>query len=79
MSAKRVVLDCRSKPEVNCSLAMSGSEEEVLDVAEYHVTAKHGFKKDPGLREQLKSYLKPESGLGERVMSFLRKEPVVSR
>ena len=79
METKRVVLDCRSKPEAGCSLAISGSEEEVLDAAEYHVTTKHGFKKDPGLREQLKSFLKTESGLGERVRSFLKKETVSSR
>ena len=57
----RVTLDCRQKPEANCSLAISGTEEEVLDIGEYHVTSKHGFKSEPGLRDQLRSYLKHES------------------
>lgn len=64
-SKDRVTLDCREKPEAQgCSLTMSGTENEVLDVAEYHVTTKHGFKKEPGLREQLRSFLKHESYAG---------------
>ncbi|MFI5361042.1 MAG: DUF1059 domain-containing protein [Elusimicrobiota bacterium] len=61
MDTRRVVLDCRSKPEANCSLTIAGTEAEVLDVAEYHVTSKHGMKKEPALREQLKGFLKEEA------------------
>lgn len=60
-SKDRVVMDCRQKPEANCSLLISGTEPEVLELAEYHVTTKHGFKKEPGLRDQLRSFLKRES------------------
>jgi hypothetical protein len=60
-SKERVVLDCREKPEANCSLTISGTESEVLDIAEYHVTTKHGFKRESGLREQLRSMFKRES------------------
>ena len=61
-SKDRVTLDCRNKPEAQgCTLTMSGTENEVLDLAEYHVTTKHGFKKEPGLRNQLRSFLKHES------------------
>lgn len=57
----RVIMDCRGKPEAQgCSLTISGTENEVLELAEYHATTKHGFKKEPGLREQLRSYLKRE-------------------
>ena len=61
MNEKRVVLDCRSKPEAKCSLTIAGTEAEVLDVAEYHVSTKHGMKKEPGLRAQLKGFLKEEA------------------
>jgi len=57
----RVTMDCRTKPDANCSLLISGTEPEVLELAEYHVTTKHGFKKDAGLRDQLRSLLKRES------------------
>jgi hypothetical protein len=58
---KRVVLDCRSKPESKCSLMISGTEDEVLEIGEQHVIAKHGMKKEPGLRDTLKGYLKEEA------------------
>ena len=58
--SRRVVLDCRTKPEAKCSLAISGTEAEVLEIAEYHVTSKHGMKKEPALRETLKGLLKEE-------------------
>jgi hypothetical protein len=61
MENRRVVLDCRNKSDANCSLAISGTETEVLDLAEYHASTKHGMKKEPGLREQLKGFLKEES------------------
>jgi hypothetical protein len=61
-SKDRVTLDCRNKPEAQgCSLTMSGTEEEVLDIAELHATTKHGFKKEPGLRDKLRSFLKHEA------------------
>jgi hypothetical protein len=61
-SKDRVTLDCRNKPEAQgCSLTMSGTEEEVLDIAEYHATTKHDFKKEPGLRDKLRSFLKHEA------------------
>lgn len=57
----RVVLDCRKSPEGNCSLAISGTEEEVLEIGELHATTKHGFKKTPELKNQLRGYLKTEA------------------
>lgn len=60
-SKKRVVMDCRQNPRGRCTLTIAGSEEEVLDVGEYHMTMKHGFKKEPELRKQLRGFLKEES------------------
>ena len=59
---KRVVMDCRQNPKTGCTLTISGTEAEVLDVGEYHVIKSHGFHKSPGLREQLKQFLKEGSG-----------------
>lgn len=64
MDQDRVTLDCREMPEAkkgNCTLAISGTESEVLEIAEYHATTKHGMNKDAGLREQLRSGLKREA------------------
>ncbi|MCR4296927.1 MAG: DUF1059 domain-containing protein [Elusimicrobia bacterium] len=58
---ERVTMDCRNMPEANCSLTVSGTEDEVLEIAEQHAISKHGYKNDPGLREQLRSSLKHES------------------
>lgn len=58
---ERVTMDCRSMPEAKCSLTVSGTEEEVLEIAQQHAISKHGYKDDPGLREQLRSSLKREA------------------
>jgi len=57
----RKVADCRLYPsESNCSLLISGTEEEVLETAIHHAITKHGHKGTPELREQLRSLLKDE-------------------
>lgn len=62
MAASRKSIDCRDYPsEKNCSLKMSGTEEEVLDAAVQHAVSAHGHEKSPGLRQQLKSMLKEET------------------
>ena len=62
MADRRVVLDCRGKPEAKgCTLTIAGTEQEVLDIAEIHAASKHGMKKDPALRETLKGFLKEEA------------------
>lgn len=58
---ERVTIDCRDHPEANCSLALTGTESEVLEAAELHAIAKHGFKKEPGLQDQLRSMIKREA------------------
>ena len=55
----RKVIDCRNYPsEKNCTLAISGTEEEVLNVAVRHAVQEHGHQDTPELRQQLKTLLK---------------------
>jgi len=61
MAAQRKFIDCRDYPsEKNCSLKISGAEEEVLDAAVQHATSVHGHANTPQLREQIKQMLKDE-------------------
>jgi len=57
-TSKRKVFDCRNYPsEHNCSISISGTEEEVLDEAIHHATTKHGIQNNSRLREQLRDML----------------------
>ncbi len=48
--SSRKSIDCRNYPsEKNCSLKISGTEEEVLDAALEHAASAHGHKKSPEL------------------------------
>jgi predicted small metal-binding protein len=58
MAAQRKSIDCRDYPsEKNCSLRISGAEEEVLDAAVLHAVAVHGHENTPELRDQIRSML----------------------
>ncbi len=58
---KRKVIDCRKYPsEINCTVTISGKEEEVLPLAVYHAVTSHGHKDTSELREQIKSMLEDE-------------------
>jgi predicted small metal-binding protein len=60
--AQRKSIDCRDYPsEKNCSLRISGTQQEVLDAAVQHAVSAHGHEKSPELRDQLKSMLKDSS------------------
>lgn len=60
---KRYVADCREFPsEMNCSLAISGREEEVLSAAVDHAVSAHGHERTSGLREQVRTMLKETVG-----------------
>jgi predicted small metal-binding protein len=62
MAAQRKSIDCRDYPSAkNCSLKISGTEEEVLDAAVQHAVSTHGHEETPELREQIKSMLKDEA------------------
>ena len=57
----RKVADCRQFPsEVNCTLTISGEEQEVIDAATMHAVAVHGETDTPEFREQLKHFLADE-------------------
>lgn len=59
MASNRKSIDCRNYPsEKNCTLKISGTEEEVLDAAVQHAVSVHGHENSPELRQQLKSMLK---------------------
>ena len=61
MAAKRKSIDCRDYPsEKNCSLKISGKEEEVVNAAVQHAVSTHGHEETPELRERIKSMLKDE-------------------
>jgi hypothetical protein len=55
----RKYIDCRDFPnEANCTLAISGTEQEVLDIAVLHAVTVHGHEDAPELREKLRGLLK---------------------
>ena len=57
----RKSIDCREFPsEKNCSLKISGTEEEVLAAAAQHAVSSHGHQDGPELREQLRAGLREE-------------------
>jgi predicted small metal-binding protein len=61
MAAQRKSIDCRDYPsENNCSLKISGTQEEVLDAAVHHAASVHGHENTPELRGQIKSMLKDD-------------------
>ena len=58
---QRKSIDCRDYPsDKDCSLKMSGTEDEVLDAATRHAADVHGHEHTPELREQLRSMLKDD-------------------
>lgn len=60
--AARKVVDCRLYPsENNCTLTITGTEEEVLKAAVEHAVSSHGHENTAELREQIKSLMKDES------------------
>jgi hypothetical protein len=61
MSEDRKLIDCRRFPaEKPCSIVISGTEDDVLDLAVLHATSVHGHQDTPELREQLRSMLEDE-------------------
>jgi len=57
----RKFIDCREFPsEKNCSLKISGTEDEVLDLAVLHASSFHGHENNAELREEIRKLLKDE-------------------
>jgi predicted small metal-binding protein len=64
MASNRKVIDCRWFPtDKPCDIAISGSEDEVLNIAVQHAVQSHGHQNTPELREQLRSMLRDESAV----------------
>jgi predicted small metal-binding protein len=57
----RMYLDCREMPsESGCDLAMSGSEEHLMEAAVTHAVTKHGHEDTPELRSGIREAMKSE-------------------
>ncbi|MCX4818988.1 DUF1059 domain-containing protein [Streptomyces sp. NBC_01142] len=57
----RKVADCRNSPSVmNCSLTISGEEEEVVRAASEHAVSVHGHTDDEELRTMVRASLEDE-------------------
>jgi len=57
----RKYIDCSEFPsDSNCTLKISGKEDEILPVAAQHAAAVHGHEDTPELRDQLRQMLKDE-------------------
>jgi hypothetical protein len=61
MAETRKVIDCRQFPsDKPCSIAISGTEEEVVSLAVLHAGTVHGHADSPELREQIRSMLQDD-------------------
>ncbi|MBF6044242.1 DUF1059 domain-containing protein [Streptosporangium nondiastaticum] len=57
----RKVADCRRFPsETDCSLTITGEEDEVIRAASEHAVSVHKHKDSPALREQIREMLEDE-------------------
>jgi len=57
----RKYIDCSEHPsDSNCTLKISGKEDEVLAAAGQHAAAVHGHEDTPESREELRKMLKDE-------------------
>lgn len=56
----RKIFDCREWPGP-CTLAMSGSEDEVMEAQLRHVVDAHGLTDSPAVRAQIRAALRDES------------------
>jgi predicted small metal-binding protein len=61
MSEKRYVADCRKFPsESNCTLTISGREDEVVRAAAEHAVSVHGHKDTAELRTEIRKIIEEE-------------------
>jgi predicted small metal-binding protein len=57
----RKYIDCSEYPsDSNCSLRLSGAEDEVLTAAVHHAVTVHGHEDSPETKEQIRGLLKEE-------------------
>jgi hypothetical protein len=66
MDETRKVIDCRRFPaEKPCSIVISGTEDDVLDLAVLHATSAHGHQDTAELRDKIRSMLQDEDATAE--------------
>jgi hypothetical protein len=66
-------MDCRTMPsENNCTVVISGEEDEVLELAAAHAVASHGHADGPELRDGLRAALRDEQGMQVESGSFVQ-------
>jgi predicted small metal-binding protein len=69
----RKTMDCRSMPsEKNCTVMITGEEDEVLEVAVAHAVSAHGHTDGPELRDGLRAALRNEGALDLEEGAFLQ-------
>ena len=57
----RKFIDCSEYPsDKNCTLKISGTEDEVMEAATAHAVASHGHQDTPEFRDELRGLLKDE-------------------
>lgn len=57
----RYTIDCRDYPsDVNCTLAMTGEHDELIEAQVHHLVAVHGHADTPDLLATLEGVLRPE-------------------
>jgi hypothetical protein len=62
MAGTRKVIDCRRFPaEKPCSITISGTEDEVLELAVLHAGTVHGHNDTPEFRQQLRTMIEDEN------------------
>ena len=52
--SQRKMIDCSKAPNSNCSVQITGTEEEVLKVAVRHAVHDHGFPDSAEVRQQVR-------------------------
>ncbi|SOC53426.1 Protein of unknown function [Blastococcus aggregatus] len=69
----RRTIDCRSMPsEMNCTVTISGEEQEVLELAAAHAVATHGHTDGDELRRGLRAVMRDETDLDLEDGAFLQ-------
>ncbi|MGY1637117.1 DUF1059 domain-containing protein [Geodermatophilus sp. SYSU D00742] len=69
----RKTMDCRTVPsESNCTVQISGEEDEVLELAAAHAVAAHGHTDGPELRDGLRAALRDEETLQVEQGAFVQ-------
>ncbi len=69
----RKTIDCRSMPsDSNCTVQISGQEDEVIELAAAHAVAVHGHTDDDDLRSGLRAALRDEGAMTIEPGAFLQ-------